>query len=108
MKVKINEYISINLDLPDEMTGDEFLGVIEVAGRYVRKNLISKTETVSHDGVSKYRHFWTEEEDKTIIELTEKGFKADYIADKLGRQVQAIYFRKTKLRKEGKIGGRKR
>ena len=99
MKITVNDVIKIELSLPEEMNANEFLGLIEDVGKFVRKNNYGSENGLALSLPSK----WTNEEDQEIVDLVKQGVNRILIAKKLNREIGAIYTRITKLRKEGKI-----
>lgn len=97
MKILVNDFIKIELNLPEEMNANEFLGLIEDVGRFVRKNNIGSDNALS------LPKDWTEEDDTALIEMVENQKSRNYIAKELNREIGAVYTRISKLRKEGLI-----
>jgi hypothetical protein len=72
-----------------------------------KKHSTTKTQTQTQPkrkNTSRFaRRLWSQSDDETCIELTQKGRSALYIGRAINRTPIAVYERRSKLRQEGKL-----
>lgn len=103
--LKITDKISINIDMSDDLSLDEFMGAAEMI-KSIKKSIDKvddKIEVfVDHQRTSKKKRTWTSEDDLYLI-TNEKFQTGRELAEKLNRTVGAVHMRLITLRNKGMI-----
>lgn len=61
LSIKVDQFLTVQLDIPQEMTALQFLGLLEKVRRLLPKSVIEELHPVALQGSKKPRVKWTDE-----------------------------------------------
>ena len=108
MKIKINDKESYSMDMPEDMSFQEFQGFVIRVNRidklFAKDNVVSEEEAPKKKGKQHVKWgFWTEEKNNLLVQLQREGKSGDEMSKALGIGLFSVYNQVMKLKKLGRI-----